>query len=153
MKKVVSLFVFLILGFQFVAAAESGEISTMITSDFYYYGEDCELYSLAEFRKKVITPLRSSLPDFEKEIEKEVPNATTKEMAGFLANNIWLKGIKLIEKLDKIIPPIKLKDMKKKGWKITYVEKVDCGFYGLSTALKKYMCEKEEPAHIFIFEK
>lgn len=152
MKKclVVSLFVFLILGFQFVTAAESGEISTMITSNFYYYGEDCELYSLAEFRKNFIAPLLSRLPD----IEKEIPNVATKEQAGVLGRNqIWMEGVKLREKLDKIIPPIKLKDMKKKGWKITYVEKVDCGFYGLSTEFKKYMCDKFEPAHIFIFEK
>ena len=129
--------------FTWVTIAECGEVTVMFTTDLHLLGEDCNLYPLKSYANDIIMPLWVNL------LKPESDNTRTKELSH---GDIFLKWTELLLKYMKKVKPQTLKDMKHKGWKITFVEVLNEGYLTLDGKLKQYAHE-ENHAHIIIFEK
>jgi len=135
--------------FTLVTIAECGEVTVMFTADLYLLGEDCNLYPLRSYNEKIIIPLWGYLLKLEQDNTKSANDTLTKQL---IHSDLLSKWTRLLSEYIKKVKPQTLKDMKRKGWKITSVEVLNEGYYTLDSKLKRY-AHDEEHAHIFIFEK
>jgi hypothetical protein len=129
--------------FTWVTIAECGEVTVMITTDLHLLGEDCNLYPLKSYANDIIMPLWGYL------LKLESDNTITKQ---FIRSYLSSKWTELLLKYMEKVKPQTLKDIKHKGWKITFVEVLNEDYLTLDGKLKRY-AKDEDHAHIIIFEK